>query len=111
MSKKCFVVSEWLPKQPHHEELIAVFKQLAVMTLKNEKGCLRYHVTQQEQHPGAPGHTQYPIILIQEYASKEDFDKHCNSDYVATFAQKYLLNDETRLIDDWRCRLFTDVEP
>lgn len=105
MSNNYFVVSEWLPKTSCHEDLLEVFKQLAAMTLEKESGCLRYHVTQQVAHPGAPGNTQYPIILIQEYTSKEDFDKHCASDYVAKFAEKYLMNAETGLIEDWRCRL------
>lgn len=105
MSRSYFVVSEWLPKATCHDKLLKVFKRLAALTLENESACLRYHVTQQEQHPGAPGQTPYPIILIQEYATKEAFDKHCQSDYVSTFAQEYLINAETSLIEDWRCRL------
>uniref|UniRef100_A0A0Q9YRY9 ABM domain-containing protein n=2 Tax=Candidatus Berkiella aquae TaxID=295108 RepID=A0A0Q9YRY9_9GAMM len=55
MSKSYFIVSEWLPKAAHHDELLAIFKQLAAITLENESGCLRYHVTHQIEHPGAPG--------------------------------------------------------
>lgn len=105
MSKNYFVISEWLPKASCEQELLDVFKRLAAMTLEKENGCLRYHVTRQERHPGAPGQTEYPIILIQEYATKADFDKHCDSEYVSKFAEKYLINEETKLIDDWRCRL------
>jgi len=105
MLNSYFIVSEWLPKASCHDELLAIFKQLAAMTLEKESGCLKYHVTQPVEHPGATGQTQYPIILIQEYVSKEDFDKHCQSEYVAQFAEKYLLNEETKLIEDWRCRL------
>ncbi|MGE3318805.1 MAG: putative quinol monooxygenase [Candidatus Berkiella sp.] len=105
MSHTYFVISEWLPKASCFHDLVTIFKQLAAITLEKENGCLRYHVTQQIEHPGAQGQTQYPIVLIQEYASKEDFDKHCESDYVASFAEKYLLNEETKLIEDWRCRL------
>lgn len=69
MSNSYFIVSEWLPKASCHDELLAIFKQLATITFK------------------------------------EDFDKHCQSEYVTRFAEKYLLNEETKLIEDWRCRL------
>lgn len=108
MSNHVFVVSEWLPKEGHEQELREAFKKLLALTKASEKGCVSARVTRQIAHPGASGKTKYTIVLMQEYVNQEAFDAHCNTDYVAKFFKDYLENKETTIIEDWRCRLFSE---
>ncbi len=110
MSGHVFVVSEWLPKENCEEELWKHFKKLMALTLENESGCIRAHATRQIAHPGAPGKTQYTIVLLQEYVDLHAFDIHCKSDYVANYFKKYLEDEETSLVKEWRCRLFSEED-
>ena len=90
MSDHVFVVSEWLPKEHHEEELRSSFKALLALTLEKEPGCLRAHVTRQIAHPGAPGKSKYTIVLFQEYINLQAFDVHCAADYVSNFFKTYV---------------------
>ena len=108
MSDHVFVVSEWLAKENCEQELLRQFKKLLSLTLEKEQGCLQAHVTQQIEHPGAPGKSKYKIVLHQQYENQEAFDLHCSSHYVATFFNTYIDNSETGLVSEWCCRLFTD---
>lgn len=110
MSGHVFVVSEWLPKEGCEEELWEEFKKLMALTLKNEKGCIRAHATRQIPHPGAPGKSKYKIVLLQEYVDLKAFDAHCKADYVTRLVKKYIENEETSIIKEWRCRLFSEAE-
>lgn len=110
MSKHVFVVSEWLPKEGCEQALWDSFKKLVATTLKNEKGCVRAHVTKQIAHPGAPGKSKFTIVLLQEYVDVHAFDIHCASEYVANAFQELLANPDTALIADWQCRLFSEGE-
>lgn len=108
MSDHVFVVSEWLPKKGHEEELWKVFKKLMAQTLANEKGCLRAHATRQISHPGAPSESKFSIVLHQEYINIAAFDLHCKADYVTNAFKTYIENKETAIVEDWRCRLFSE---
>lgn len=111
MSGHVFVVSEWLPKEHCEKEFWTLAKELMALTLKNESGCVQAHVTKQILHPGSPGKSKYKIILFQEYVSVKAFDIHCAADYVADFFKKYIENEATSIVKDWRCRLFSEEEP
>lgn len=107
MSGHVFVVSEWLPKENCEEELWQHCKRIMALT-KNESGCVRAHATQQISHPGSPGKSKFKFILLQEYVDIKAFDFHCNSDYVTHFFKNYIENEETSLVKDWQCRLFSE---
>ncbi len=108
MSGHVFVVSEWLPKEGCDQELWKQFKKLLALTLQNESGCIRAHVTRQISHHGALGKSKYTIVLLQEYADLAAFDFHCATDYVKNAFKELLENKETSLIADWQCRLFSE---
>ena len=110
MSGHVFVVSEWLPKENCEQELWEGLKEIMALTKKKERGCIRAHATRQIPHPGAPGKTEYKIILLQEYVDIEAFDVHCKADYVTEYFKKYIDNDETSIVKDWRVRLFGEGE-
>ena len=88
--------------------LLKHFKKLMALTLEKEKGCLRAHATRQIAHPGSPGKSKYTIVLLQEYINMQAFDLHCAADYVINGFKKYIENEETAIVEDWRCRLFSE---
>lgn len=108
MSKHVFVVSEWLAKEGCEQALWERFQALVATTLANEKGCVRAHATKQIAHPGAPGQSKYTIVLLQEYVDVQAFDQHCASEYVASAFKELIGNQDTALIADWQCRLFSE---
>lgn len=108
MSNHVFVVSEWLAKKGHDQELYALLKKLLNTTKIMENGCIRAHVTRQIAHPGSPGKSKYNIILLQEYESIKAFDIHCAADYVTDFVKAHIDNQVTAIVEDWTCRLFTE---
>jgi quinol monooxygenase YgiN len=106
MSSHVLVISEWLSKKNHEQELFESFKNLASLTLEKEKGCIKYNVTRPIDHPAAKGESKYTILLIQEYENIDAFDNHCKSEHVAEFVKKHV-GDES-IIVDWRCRIFSE---
>ena len=110
MSGHVFVVSEWLSKENCEEELWKHCKKIMTLTLENESGCIRAHATRQIPHPGSPGKSKYKIVLLQEYVDIKAFDIHCNAEYVINFFRKYIEDEETSIVKDWRCRLFSEDE-
>ncbi len=108
MSNHVFVVSEWLAKENHEQELRELFKKIIDLSLKHEKGCLNARVTRQIEHPGSPTKSKYTIVLLQEYVNLQAFDIHCNAEYVTSFFKTYIENKDTSIVHDWRCRLFTE---
>lgn len=112
MPKPVFVVSEWLPKKGHEKEVFTLFKKLLSLTKEKEPGCIRAHVTRQIPHPGSPGTSKFTIVLLQEYKDLSSFDLHCSADYVQNFFKTYIDNEnpEANLIEEWRCRLFSEEE-
>lgn len=107
MSNHVFVVSEWLPKEGYDQELWKRFKKLMDLSRK-EKGCIRAHATRQIEHPGSPSKSKYTIVLLQEYDNIEAFDQHCAADYVTSFFKDFIENEDTAIVADWRCRLFSE---
>ena len=97
MSKSVFVVSEWLAKPGHEQELWQRLKKLMAQT-QQEKGCIRARATRQIAHPGSPGKSKYTIVLMQEYADITDFVK------------TYIENPKTAIIADGRCRCLSEAE-
>jgi quinol monooxygenase YgiN len=108
MSEHVFVVSEWLAKENHEQNLLKLFKNLMATTAKQESGCIRAHATRQISHPGSPGKSKYTIILLQEYTNVQAFDLHCKAAYVTDFFKTYVDNKKTGIVEDWRCRLFSE---
>ena len=108
MPDHVFVISEWLPKRNHEQELWEHFKKLMALSLKKETGCLRAHATRQIAHPGSLGKSKYTIVLLQEYINIQAFDLHCEADYVTNFFKTYIENGDTAIVEDWRCRLFSE---
>lgn len=105
-----FVVSEWLPKETCEEQLWDFFKELMALTKKNETGCIRAHATRQIPHPAALGQSKYKIVLLQEYVDAKAFDAHCHADYVKNAFKKYVEDEETSIVKEWCCRLFSEEE-
>ncbi len=110
MSGHVFVVSEWLAKENHDEELWKRAKEIMECTLKNEQGCVRAHAWRQISHPGSPGQSKYKIVCHQEYDSIDAFDLHCQAPYIAHFFKTSVENPETAIVEDWTCRLFSERE-
>lgn len=108
MTGHVFVVSEWLAKENHDQELWERAKEIMSLTLQNEQGCLRAHAWRQMSHPGAPGKSKYTIVLHQEYVNLAAFDAHCQSQYVGDFFKTCVENKDTAIVADWCCRLFTE---
>ncbi len=108
MSTHVFVVSEWLAKKNQENALFDAFKKLARITLEKEKGCLKYNVTRQISHPATRGESKYHILLTQEYVSVEAFDNHCKSEHVADFVKNVYENKTGNIVEDWRCRIFSE---
>ncbi len=108
MTEHVFVISEWLPKENQEKKLWEQFKKLLALTLEKEKGCLRAHVTRQVAHLGSPGKSKYTIVLLQEYKNIQSFDVHCAADYVVNFFNQYIDNQKTTIVENWRCRLFSE---
>lgn len=110
MSASVFVVSEWIAKKNHEEELWDRFKKLMTLTRENEEGCVRAHATKQIAHPGSPGKSKYQIILLQEYKNIEAFNTHCEASYVTNFFKNYIDHPETGIVEEWTCRLFSEAD-
>lgn len=109
MSNHVFVVSEWLAKKNHEQALRTHLRKLLALALDHEDGCLNARVTQQIEHPGSPTKSKYTIVVLQEYIDIQAFDFHCNTDYVANFFKTCIENKDTGIVEDWRCRLFSEA--
>jgi quinol monooxygenase YgiN len=107
MSNHVFVVSEWLAKEGCDKKLREHFKNLLALSEK-ESGCVKAHVTKQISHPGSPSKSKYTIVLLQEYVDIKAFDAHCAADYVTHFFKEFIENEETSIVEDWKCRLFSE---
>lgn len=103
-------MSEWLPKEGGEQKLWSQFKKIMALTLEKETGCIRAHATRQISHPGSPSKSKYTIVLLQEYVDTKAFDIHCASEYIKNSFKKFIENEETALVADWQCRLFSEEE-
>jgi quinol monooxygenase YgiN len=100
-------MSEWLPKENHEQEILDFFLDLACKTLEAENGCLQYVVSKQMAHPNATDPRDFKIMLMQEYESIEDFEKHCQAPYVIALFDKLIVNEDNSPIDNFECRVFS----
>lgn len=107
MSKNVIVISEWLPKEKCEQALLDVFLDLARKTLKSESGCIQYNVSKQMTHHNTTAPRDFKIMLMQEFKSIEDFEKHCEAPYVLTLFDQLIANKNTALIDNYECRVFS----
>ncbi|MCI5052094.1 MAG: antibiotic biosynthesis monooxygenase [Simkaniaceae bacterium] len=108
MSGHVFVVSEWLPKKGCEEKWWKHCKEVMALSKEREEGCVRAHATRQIAHPGSPTQSKFSIVLLQEYVSIEAFDAHCAADYVKNVFEKYVGDKKSALVEEWRCRLFSE---
>ena len=107
MSKNVIVISEWLPKENCEQDIFEIFRDLARQTLETEKGCIQYNVSTQVTHPNTTSPRDFKIMLMQEFKSIEDFEKHCEAPYVAALFDKLIADQNTSLIDNYECRVFS----
>lgn len=107
VSKNVIVISEWLPKEKCEQALLDVFLDLARKTLKSESGCIQYNVSKQMTHHNTTAPRDFKIMLMQEFKSIEDFEKHCEAPYVLTLFDQLIANKNTALIDNYECRVFS----
>jgi quinol monooxygenase YgiN len=109
MSEHILLISEWLPKENCEQRLLEAFQDLARKTLDDEKGCVQFNVSKQLLHSKTTAPRDFKIMLMQEYESVEDFEKHCEAPYVVEAFEVLLENKGTALIDNYECRIFSKV--
>lgn len=105
MSSKVYCIAEFLPKEGQEQALFETLRALEPQTLR-EDGCIQYRVTRQISSSFAEG-TGFPIVFNEIWASMEDFELHCQKDYIVNFFQRYCL-DEKGLAAKWNVRVFSD---
>ena len=108
MSNHVYCIAEFLATKNNEQELFDRLTELYAKTLKKESGCLKYSLTRQIPHPGAPGTSKYTFVVIEEFSDIEAFDHHYQSDHVAEFIKQYIENEDTVLIEDMCVRLFRE---
>ncbi|MFA9372893.1 MAG: putative quinol monooxygenase [Poseidonibacter sp.] len=105
MSKKIYCTASFRAKEGKEEELIKVLQALEPLT-NREDGCIQYIVTKHIEHPNATGKS-FPIMFNEIWASKEDFELHCNKAYISEFFQTQCL-DENGLVQEYNVTVYTD---
>jgi quinol monooxygenase YgiN len=108
MSKPVFVVSEWLPKKGHEQELWDTFKAFSLECLEKEEGCASFCVTKQLAHPVSSGKTQFTIILMETFVSLPAFDTHCDAEHTVRAFNMFINEGDGCIVEEWRCRLFSE---
>ncbi len=107
MSKNVIVISEWLPKRNLEQDIFEVFRDLARQTLSSEKGCIQYNVSKHMTHHYTTEPRDFKIMLMQEFKSIEDFEKHCEAPYVVALFDRLIANKNTSPIENYECRVFS----
>jgi len=105
MSKKIYCIASFEAKPTKEKELLEVLQSLESRTLR-EDGCIQYLVTKQISHPNATGKS-FPIVFNEIWASKEDFEKHCNKPYITSFFQNHCISKDG-LVKDFSVCVYTD---
>ncbi len=105
MSKKIYCVASFRAKEGKEEELIKVLQALEPKTTR-EDGCIQYIVTKHIEHPNATGES-FPIVFNEKWASKEDFELHCNKEYITDFFQTHCL-DKDGLVEKYNVAVYSD---
>jgi len=78
--KEIVCIAQFTAKPGTEDEFIAALHSLMAPTHK-EKGCIRYELNQNIDNPRV-------ITFIEKFASKEDFDLHCNMPYIKAHFEK-----------------------
>lgn len=78
-----FCVARFLAKDGYKQELVNELRLLIPQTIE-ESGCLSYELTSEIDYPGAFD-SSWDVCLIERWRSREDFDAHCNMDYIRNF--------------------------
>ncbi len=73
-------IAQFTAKPGKEDEFIAALHSLMSPTHK-EKGCIRYELNQNIDNPRV-------ITFIEKFASKQDFDLHCNMPYIKAHFEK-----------------------
>lgn len=105
MSKKVYCIASFEAKEGKEQELLETLQALEPLT-QREDGCIQYIVTKQFSHPNATGKS-YPIVFNEIWASKEDFEIHCNKPYITNFFEEHCVK-ETGLVKDFNVCVYTD---
>ncbi|WP_186379648.1 putative quinol monooxygenase [Yersinia mollaretii] len=63
--------------------LIEELTKLIPLTI-SEKGCMHYELTEEIEYQGAAGRC-WDVCLIETWRSREDFEQHCNTEYIKNF--------------------------
>jgi len=107
VQKNVIVISEWLPKENCEQDIFEVFRDLARQTLLAESGCIQYNVSKQMAHHNTTEPRAFKFMLMQEFKSIEDFEKHCKAPYVVALFDRLIANKNTSPIDNYECRVFS----
>ena len=88
MSEKVYCIASFKPKAGKEE---AVFKALQSLepNTHREDACIHYTVTRQIDNPFAQG-TSYPIVFHEIWASREEFEAHCQRKEIQDFFAKHV---------------------
>ena len=105
MSKKIYCIASFEAKEGKEKELIEVLQTLEPKTIR-EDGCIQYLVTKQMSHANANGKS-FPIVFNEIWASKEDFENHCNKPYITDFFKNHCI-DENGLVKEFNVCVYTD---
>lgn len=105
MSKKIYCIASFKAKEGKEKELIDVLRSLEPQTLR-EDGCIQYIVTKHIKNPYAEGNS-FPIVFNEIWASKEDFEEHCNKPYITDFFETHCVN-ENGIVEDFNVCVYSD---
>lgn len=105
MSKKIYCIASFRAKEGKEQELIKTLQALEPLTLR-EDGCIQYRVTKHIEHPNAMGKS-FPIVFNEIWASKEDFELHCNKEYITNFFETHCV-DENGLVEEFNVCVYSD---
>ncbi len=105
MSKKVYCIASFRAKEGKQQELLETLQALEPMT-QREDGCIQYLVTKHIEHPNAMGKS-FPIVFNEIWASKEDFESHCNRPYITNFFETHCVKEDG-LVADFNVCVYTD---
>jgi len=105
MSKTLYCIAQFTPKDGKFDELFKTLKALEPDTLR-EKGCLIYRVTKQIPNSFAQG-SSMPIVFNEQWASIEDFEKHCQNIHIVNFFEKECI-DKNGLVKEYNVTTYID---
>ena len=107
MSKKIYCIASFKAKDGKEQELFEVLRSLEPQTTR-EDGCIQYIVTKHIPNDYATG-TSFPIVFNEIWASKEDFEAHCNKPYITNFFESQCVN-ENGLVADFNVCVYSDED-